>query len=54
MTRTPKRPRDPNQLAKMVVDVVTKEVEDGATPKIPSAPSNTKITSKRSVVAKKD
>ena len=28
MTRTPKRPRDPNQLAKMVVDLATGEVGD--------------------------
>jgi len=25
---TPKRPRDPNQLAKFIVDVATREVED--------------------------
>ena len=28
MTRTPKRPRDPNQLAKMIVDLSTGQVED--------------------------
>ena len=28
MTRTPKRPRDPNQLAKMVVDLATGEASD--------------------------
>ena len=28
MTRTPKRPRDPNQLAKMVVDLATGEAEE--------------------------
>jgi hypothetical protein len=25
MTRTPKRPRDPNQLAKLIVDLATEE-----------------------------
>jgi hypothetical protein len=28
MTRTPKRPRDPAQLAKLIVDIATGEVED--------------------------
>lgn len=28
MTHTPKRPRDPSQLAKFIVDVATGEVED--------------------------
>jgi hypothetical protein len=28
MTKTPKRPRDPNQLAKMVVDIATGEIEE--------------------------
>lgn len=28
MSKTPKRPRDPNQLAKMIVDVATGEIED--------------------------
>jgi hypothetical protein len=28
MTKTPKRPRDPNQLAKFIVDVAIAEVED--------------------------
>jgi hypothetical protein len=28
MTKTPKRPRDPNQLAKFIVDVAIGEVED--------------------------
>jgi len=28
MTKTPKRPRDPNQLAKFIVDVASGEVED--------------------------
>lgn len=31
-TRTPKRPRDANQLAKMVVDLATSEVGDAARP----------------------
>jgi len=28
--KTPKRPRDPAQLAKMIVDIATGEVDDGA------------------------
>jgi hypothetical protein len=28
MAKTPKRPRDPNQLAKMVVDIAAGETED--------------------------
>lgn len=28
MSRTPKRPRDPNQLAKLVVDIATGEASD--------------------------
>ena len=28
MAKTPKRPRDPNQLAKMVVDLATGEADD--------------------------
>ena len=28
MTKTPKRPRDPNQLAKMIADIATGEVSD--------------------------
>jgi hypothetical protein len=28
MARTPKRPRDPAQLAKLIVDIATGEVED--------------------------
>jgi hypothetical protein len=27
-SRTPKRPRDPNQLGKLIVDLTTSEVED--------------------------
>ena len=30
MTKTPKRPRDPNQLAKLITDIATGEVEEGA------------------------
>lgn len=30
MTRQPKRPRDPAQLAKMIVDIATGEIEEGA------------------------
>lgn len=29
----PKRPRDPNQLAKLIVDIATGEVEDTVSPK---------------------
>ena len=28
MAKTPKRPRDPNQLAKMITDIATGEVEE--------------------------
>jgi len=28
MTKTPKRPRDPNQLAKLIADIATGEVEE--------------------------
>lgn len=28
MAKTPKRPRDPNQLAKMVVDLATRVIDD--------------------------
>ncbi len=28
MPKTPKRPRDPNQLAKLIVDIASGEVED--------------------------
>jgi len=28
MTKTPKRPRDTNQLAKLMVDILTGEIED--------------------------
>jgi hypothetical protein len=34
MTKTPKRPRDTNQLAKFIVDVATGECED----RVPDAP----------------
>lgn len=32
MTDKPKRPRDANQLAKFIVDVMTDEVDDGVSP----------------------
>jgi hypothetical protein len=28
MTQTPKRPRDPNQLAKLIADIATGEIDD--------------------------
>jgi hypothetical protein len=42
MAKTPKRPRDPNQLAKMIVDLATGEAEETApapagAPKDPAA-----------------
>lgn len=39
MTRTPKRPRDPNQLAKLVVDIATGEGSEPTkeTPKVTRA-----------------
>jgi hypothetical protein len=30
MTKTPKRPRDPNQLAKLITDIATGEAHDAA------------------------
>jgi hypothetical protein len=30
--KPPKRPRDPNQLAKMIVDIATGEIEDAPAP----------------------
>ena len=33
MTKTPKRPRDPNQLAKLVVDLATGEAVEVTSPK---------------------
>jgi hypothetical protein len=32
MSKPPKRPRDPNQLAKLIVDIATGEVEEVAPP----------------------
>jgi hypothetical protein len=32
MTKTPKRPRDPNQLAKSIVDIATGEVDTSPVP----------------------
>ena len=31
MTKAPKRPRDPNQLAKVIADIATREVADSTT-----------------------
>jgi len=38
-SRTSKRPRDPNQLAKMIVDISTGEVEDATTEKKRTPPA---------------
>lgn len=38
-TRASKRPRDPNQLAKMIVDISTGEVEDATTEKKRNPPA---------------
>lgn len=35
MAKTPKRPRDPNQLAKMVVDIATEQVKEASSPASP-------------------
>jgi hypothetical protein len=35
----PKRPRDPNQLAKLIVDIATGETEDSVSEKMKSAAS---------------
>jgi len=32
VTKPPKRPRDPNQLAKLITDIATGDAEDGKTP----------------------
>ncbi len=32
MTKAPKRPRDPNQLAKLIVDIATGDAEDAPAP----------------------
>jgi hypothetical protein len=34
----PKRPRDPNQLAKLIVDIATGEADDAESPKRKAAP----------------
>ena len=39
---TPKRPRDPNQLAKSIIDIATGEVEERATPSLQRAKSGAK------------
>lgn len=44
MANTPKRPRDPNQLAKLVVDIATGEACDA---------QETKLTKRASVAGKK-
>ena len=38
MSRTPKRPRDTNQLAKMVVDLATGEAEDSVSGPLGGSP----------------
>ena len=37
MTKTPKRPRDPNQLAKLIVDIATGDKSDTVPTKSPMA-----------------
>lgn len=37
MARTPKRPRDPNQLGKLIVDISVGEVEEGHDPVVEEA-----------------
>ncbi|HYI64214.1 MAG TPA: hypothetical protein VEW71_04945 [Allosphingosinicella sp.] len=37
MTKHPKRPRDPNQLAKLIADIATGEAEDAPDTRDPSA-----------------
>jgi hypothetical protein len=36
-SRTPKRPRDPNQLGKLIVDILTGQVEDAVQVPAPEA-----------------
>ena len=57
MTKRPKRPRDPNQLAKFIMDAVTddtapKDVEKGRSAK--SAPSSGTKNANRPASAKKE
>lgn len=35
MAKTPKRPRDPNQLAKLITDIATGETSDAPPPLVP-------------------
>lgn len=44
MAKTPKRPRDPNQLAKLITDIATGEVTE---------PQETKLTKRASVAGTK-
>jgi hypothetical protein len=37
MAKTPKRPRDPNQLAKLMIDLATGEAEDPQAPVVGSS-----------------
>ncbi len=37
MTKHPKRPRDPNQLAKLITDIATGEAEDEAPARVEAA-----------------
>lgn len=40
MAKTPKRPRDPNQLGKLIVDIATGEAEDPASDKKKNPPKH--------------
>jgi hypothetical protein len=39
MTKTPKRPRDPNQLAKLITEIATREPRAEKERKIPTKPT---------------
>jgi hypothetical protein len=47
MTDHRKRPRDPAQLAKLIVDIATGEVEEGPPKPLPDSPSKTKASKTR-------
>jgi hypothetical protein len=43
MAKSPKRPRDPNQLAKLVVDIATGEEAEAAPPTTPQGSAGGKV-----------
>jgi hypothetical protein len=47
MAKTPKRPRDPNQLAKLMIDIATGEASDETPEPSPAAKSGSEGGKKR-------